>query len=210
MSRIFGHSAPKQPAQSLDQINANLDTRVSGLNTKVSALDTELLDIRKKLQTARGPMQNSLKTRAMNLLKQKKMYEGQRDRIMQQQFGITQATFTTQTMQDNILAVEAMKITNQQMKQQMKQLDVDKVEKMRDEMQDLMDNASDIQETMSRSYDIGDTVGDDELEAELASMQDEMNFEDASYLDAALPSAPMSLPSQPQATQQRDRVAQKY
>lgn len=67
---------------------------------------------------------------------------------------------------------------------------------MQDELEDLMDQANDIQEVMGRSYGMPE-LDDDELEAELDALGDEIGLdEDVSYLDNAIaaPSAPTSEP----------------
>lgn len=58
-----------------------------------------------------------------------------------------------------------------------------------------MDQANEVQETLGRSYGMPE-VDDDELEAELDALGDEIGFEDSSYLDDAIgaPSAPTSEP----------------
>ena len=70
------------------------------------------------------------------------------------------------------------------------------IQNMQDELEDLMDQANEVQEVMGRSYGMPE-IDDDELEAELDALGDEMVMdEDASYLDDAIgaPSAPTSEP----------------
>ena len=74
-------------------------------------------------------------------------------------------------------------------------LDLD-VQNMQDELEDLMEQANEVQEVMGRSYGMPE-VDDDELEAELDALGDEIGLdEDATYLDDAIgaPSAPTSEP----------------
>lgn len=54
-----------------------------------------------------GPLQNAVKQRAMRVLKQKKMFEQQRDQLMQTSFNMEQTHFMTQNMQDTITTVSA-------------------------------------------------------------------------------------------------------
>lgn len=49
--------------------------------------------------------QNTVKQRAMRVLKQKKMFEQQRDQLTQTSFNIEQTHFMTQNMQDTITTV---------------------------------------------------------------------------------------------------------
>ena len=63
---------------------------------------------------------------------------------------------------------------------------------MQDDLADMLDEANEVQEAMGRSYGMPD-IDDDELEAELAALGDDLALEDdTSYLDDAIkaPSAP--------------------
>ena len=50
-----------------------VDGRVADLDVKIKNLDTQLRQLREQMKTARGPAQNTLKQRALKVLKQKKM-----------------------------------------------------------------------------------------------------------------------------------------
>ena len=65
---------------------------------------------------------------------------------------------------------------------------------LQDELEDLTETSNEIQEVMGRSYGMPE-VDDDELEAELDALGDELGMdEDSSYLDEAVsaPSVPTS------------------
>ena len=67
---------------------------------------------------------------------------------------------------------------------------------LQDELEDMTEQAGEIQEIMGRSYGMPD-VDEDDLEAELDALGDEMALdEDTSYLDEAAkaPSAPTGVP----------------
>lgn len=68
------------------------------------------------------------------------MYEGQREQLYSQQFNMEQTTFALQSMQDSVHTVKAMKAAGKELKQAMghKELNIDSIEKMQDEMADLM------------------------------------------------------------------------
>jgi charged multivesicular body protein 5 len=111
-----------------------------------------------------GPAQNQLKQRALNCLKQKKMYEMQRDRLMQQQFNIEQAQFASETMQHTVTQVQAMKSANLTMRQQLDNISIDEIDDVYDDMQDLLDQNNEIQDLLSRSYDLPFDVDEEDLE----------------------------------------------
>jgi len=67
---------------------------------------------------------------------------------------------------------------------------------IQDQLEDLTEQSNEIQEIMGRSYGMPE-VDDDELEAELEALGDEIALDDdASYLDEAskAPNAPTSVP----------------
>ena len=144
-----------------------------------------------------GPAQNSIKQKAIKVLKQKKLYEGQKDQLMQQSFNMEQANMATENLRNTVITVDAMKDANKALKAQYKKINVDKIESVQDEMEDLLEQANEVQETLGRSYALGDDIDEEDLEAELEALGDDLLFEDEegepSYLQE--PSLPLSLPN---------------
>lgn len=102
--------------------------------------------------------------------------------------------------------VQAMKAAAKDLKKQFKspELNVDAIDKLSDEMADLMGVSADIQESLGRNYAIPDNIDEDELLGELDALELDMAAEkdaappDAvpSYLlDTELPSAPTAMPA---------------
>jgi charged multivesicular body protein 5 len=50
-----------------------------------------------------GPGQNAIKQKALRILKQKKLYEGQRDQLMQQSFNLEQANMAKETLENTVV-----------------------------------------------------------------------------------------------------------
>merc|ERR1711887_360769 len=144
-----------------------------------------------------GPGKNAIKNKAMKVLKQKKMYEAQREQISQQSFNMDQANYTINTLKDTQQTVTAMKAGLKQMKKEYKKINIDKVEDLQDEMEDMMLEANEIQEVMSRSYGINDDIDEAELEAEFDALGDDFLADnDSSYLDIETPNAPTANPAE--------------
>ncbi|MEE6465407.1 hypothetical protein FKM82_006548 [Ascaphus truei] len=144
-----------------------------------------------------GPSKNMVKQKAMRVLKQKRMYEGQRDNLTQQSFNMEQANYTIQTLKDTKTTVDAMKIGAKEMKKAYKQVKIDQIEDLQDQLEDMMENASEIQDALSRSYGTPE-IDEDDLEAELDALGDELLADDdSSYLDeaASSPAIPEGVPS---------------
>lgn len=216
MKRVFGGKREKPPPPTIGEATDKIGSRGDTLDDKINKLDQQLVDIRGKITRTRpGPTQDSYKRRALQILKQKRMFEGQREQLYQQQFNLEQVAFTTESMQDTVHTVQALKHANKEIKTQMKQkeFDIGKIEKLQDEMADLMDAQNDIQEALGRTYDVPDELDEADLMAELDGLEADLVNEKTtadqgavpSYMQEseALPEAPEILPNAPQAQQQQ-------
>ena len=83
----------------------------------------------------------------------------------------------TDNLKNVMTTVDVMKDTNKTLRKQYGKVDIDKIERMQDEMQDLMEVGNDIQESMSRSYDVPEDVDEAELDAELEALGEEAEME---------------------------------
>uniref|UniRef100_A0A0N4ZM39 Cytochrome P450 n=1 Tax=Parastrongyloides trichosuri TaxID=131310 RepID=A0A0N4ZM39_PARTI len=198
MNRIFGTGKPKAPPPNLSEAVGNINSRGESIEKKISKLDGELVKLKDQMKKMReGPAKNSVKQKALRILKQKKMYESQKDQLDTQIFNMEQTNFALEGMKDAQNTVAAMKHGVQAMKKEFKKLDINKIDDLHDEMEDMLDMHNEIQDAMSRQYDTPD-IDESELEAELEALGDELAFdEDSSYLDEALntPKVPSAVPS---------------
>jgi charged multivesicular body protein 5 len=119
-----------------------------------------------------GPAKQQLQQRALRVLKQKKMYEKQRDGLMQQQFNLDQTKFAQNNLRDTGEMIKAMKTANVALKTQFEETSLDEIDDVMDDMAEMMDMHEEIQDAMSRSYGIGDEIDESELEAELEALED--------------------------------------
>ncbi len=69
-----------------------------------------------------------VKQRAMRVLKQKKLYEGQLEGLRNQSFNMEQANFGIQQLKDTKTTVDAMKLGVKEMKKEYKKVDIGKIE----------------------------------------------------------------------------------
>ncbi|KAL7266547.1 Vacuolar protein-sorting-associated protein 60 [Rhizina undulata] len=77
---------------------------------------------------------------------------------------------------DVMTTVDAMKTANKELQKQYGKINIDQITKLQDEMADLMDIGNDIQESISRSYDIPEDVDEAELDAELEALGEEVEL----------------------------------
>lgn len=164
-------------------------------------------------------------------------YDQQADGMRQQSFNMEQATMALQTAKDTQVVMTAMKAGVSQMKKEYKKVNIDNIEvspiklftnhnilnkllvlnsfiylqqDLQDEMADILELSEEVQGALGRSYNMPD-VDEDELEAELDALGDEIALDDdSSYLDDAVraPNAPDKEPARPDSI--RNTVTLKY
>lgn len=106
MNRILGRGN-KTPKPTINDVSQRMGARADDMDKKIAHLDSELRKIRDQISKTRSPaVQQRLKQRAMQLLKQKRMYEGHRDSVSQQQYNLDQTAFTTEQLKDSVDMVE--------------------------------------------------------------------------------------------------------
>lgn len=111
-----------------------------------------------------------------------------------------QALFVKESLTSTVTTVEAMKVANKQMKQEFKKIDISKVERLQDDMFDMMEQANEIQEALSVNYGLPDDIDEADLEAELDALGEEGLFDaeaTPSYLEETVPQFAEATPSAP-------------
>ncbi|CAG7994918.1 unnamed protein product [Penicillium nalgiovense] len=187
MNRLFGTKSTG-PKPTLEGAIGNVDTRVSSIDVKLAALNSELSTYQTKMAKMRdGPGKNALRQKALKVLQRRKQYEAQRDQLSQQSWNMEQAGMMQDNLKNVMTTVDAMKTTTKELKKQYGKVDVDKIEQMQDEMADLMEVGNEIQESISRAYDVPEDVDEAELDAELEALGEESMFE-SSMGESAMPS----------------------
>merc|ERR1712114_1754 len=179
------------------------------IDKKTARLDAELKKYRDQMSKMReGPGKNAVKQKALRVLKQKKQYESQADNLRNQSFNMEQINYSTQMLKDTKTTVDAMKLGVKDMKKEFKNVNIDQIEDLQDELGEMMEDANEIQEALGRSYGMPE-VDEDELEAELDALGDEIALDDdTSYLDDAIsaPSVPGREPGADSVATNRDGV----
>jgi charged multivesicular body protein 5 len=159
------------------------------IDVKIFKLTSELTTYQQRLANMRdGPGKNAIQQKAIKVLQQRKMYEAQKDQLQQQSWNMEQAGMMQDNLKNTMATVDAMKTTQKELRKQYGKVNIDKIEKLQDEMAELMELGNDIQESISRSYDVPEDVDEAELEAELEALGEDvgadMNYEGSmpSYL----------------------------
>jgi len=129
MNRIFGSGASKTPKHNLNDSISSNDTRIDSIEVKLRKLDAELAKYRDQLKRLReGPGKAAVQKRAMAVLKQKKLYEKQKEDLQAQNYNIESVQMTTDNLRNTMATVDAMKSANKEMKRQYGKLDINKIE----------------------------------------------------------------------------------
>jgi charged multivesicular body protein 5 len=204
MKRVFGKKKAEAPAPSLDQASKGLGGRMNEMDTKINDLEKELRVYKDKIKNTKSPAaKKQLQKRAMEILKRKRMYEQQRDQVAGQQFNIDQANFGLESAKASVQTVAAMKAANKELKQTIrKDLDIDAVDDIADDMAELMDDFNYINEALGRNFATPDDLDEADLDAELEMLGDELEDElaEESAVDATpsylMPAMPSQLPGQ--------------
>ncbi|CAH8500238.1 unnamed protein product [Schistosoma turkestanicum] len=195
MNRLFGQSKPKQPPPNLTDVISNVDSRAESVDKKIERLDAELKKYQLQMQKMRdGPAKESVKMKALRVLKQKKVYENQKEQLYNQSFNIEQTNFAIQTVRDTKVTVDAMKVGAKELKREMKKVDLNNIEDLQDDLADLLVSTDELQNILSQSYATPD-INENDLEQELMGLCDELGT-DTTYLseDFNAPSVPTGIP----------------
>jgi len=189
MNRLFGAASSSKPKPSLTDAIASTDTRIDGIQVKVKKLDGELTRYRDQMKKMKnGAGKAAVEQRALRVLKQRKLYEAQIEQLQQQTWNMEQASMTTENLRNTLATAEAMKTANKELKKQYGKIDINKLEDIHYEMEDLIENANEIQESMSRTYGVPDELDEADLQAELDALEDDLAFESIAGVSDAIPS----------------------
>ena len=184
-----------------------MDARAQSIDQKIKLIDQQLAKSRDQIKKIRpGPSQDAVKKRALIILKQKKMYEHQRDQLYSQQYNVDSVAFATENAKATVDTVRAMKAASKELKTQFKQkeFDIDKIDSLNDQMADLLEYNEEVQEVLGQSYATPEDIDEDGLMDELDALELDLeedleneigNGEIPSYLrDDPLPAAPEEKP----------------
>lgn len=171
----------------LADANAKIVTQINILEKRIAQTDAEA-----KRWVAKSGTDPSAKTYAMQLLKQKKMYEQQRDRLLGTHFNIDTAQFQEEQAEVTLMAARAMQQGHLRMQQQADMLPVEELERMADDMQELTHGLREASDVLARSGAMDGQPLED-LDAEWESLQQEVMQEKHAQMAQHVP-APRPVP----------------
>ncbi|PIN26623.1 hypothetical protein CDL12_00603 [Handroanthus impetiginosus] len=97
--------------------------------------------------------------------------------LYNQTFNLDQVAFAAEEIRNAQQTVSALKSANKELKGMMKNVKIQDVNNLQDEMMDLVDVTNEVQESLGRSYNIPDDVDEDDLLGELDELEADMGLE---------------------------------
>ncbi|KAF8489460.1 vacuolar protein sorting-associated protein 60 [Russula emetica] len=172
MNRIFGtSSSSKKPKPTLQDVIDQTDSRSATIEVKIKKLDGELVRYKEQMSKLRnGPGKEAIQQRALRTLKQKRMYEAQLAQLTQQTFNIESTALATENLRNTMVTLDAMSQANKELRKQYGKIDIGKIENMQYDMEELLEQANEVQESLSQSYAVPDEIDEADLEAELDAL----------------------------------------
>jgi len=198
MKRLFGGKKEVKEAPSLAEATDTTTKRTGVLEDKIKALDKQLVELKGQIKAARpGPAQTRIKTRAMQVLKQKRLYEGQRNQLEGIAWNMEQVSFANENIKTAQHTAEALKGSAAALKSQMANISIGDIEDNMDILTDLMEDANEINDALGRSYAVDEDIDEAELDDELAALDEQIaleaelgDSETPAYLDTTEPAQP--------------------
>ncbi|XP_031384262.1 vacuolar protein sorting-associated protein 60.2-like isoform X2 [Punica granatum] len=104
MKRVFGVNKEKEkqpPLTSIEEASNRSTKRGESVDEKIRKLDAALTRYKEQIKRTRpGPAREAIKARALRALKQKRIYEGQRDVLSSQSFNLDQVASAAEEIKD--------------------------------------------------------------------------------------------------------------
>ncbi|CAD8112664.1 unnamed protein product [Paramecium sonneborni] len=188
MNRLFGTSKQEPPKQQppppqnpqqpkvidLTEQQKRSEAKVKELTEQIQELDKQIAEQYHKAKNSKGVQQTTAKSRAVMLLKRKKMLEQQLGQMLNNQMTLDQVAFTKENIQNTLEMAQAMQQVVAVQKEAFKEIDMDKLDDLMDDMEDMKFETDYMNEMMNRNY--GCDIDESELDREMAEIENDMNF----------------------------------
>ncbi|KAL8403891.1 hypothetical protein RB594_008951 [Gaeumannomyces avenae] len=177
MNRLFG-SADKAPKPTIDQTVTNLQKRVSEYDVQIKEKNNELSALAKEMRASfSAARKETIKKKMRRILVDRGGIEKRQGELQGQLDNLWRTQDMQTTLQNSMVVVDALKTTTKELKRQYGKVDLDKIERMQDEMADLMDVGAEINDAISRGIGMPEDLDEAELDAELDALGDEAEYE---------------------------------
>jgi len=178
----------KPPERGIEDVVQDTDRKSNSFDSKAADCDAELRKITEKLKTTDSAISRQLlQQKAKTILIRKKRFEQQAESLREKSFNLESLASTLTSADDMRLVAGALKSGTKHMKKELKKIDLATIEDQQEELADLIDLTEEVQNALSKNYEIPEDIGDEELESQLELLGDEIvQDNDTSYIDEAL------------------------
>ena len=183
MFEFFGKKGKKEPPKpqfqpvDLNATSNGISARKNDTNLKLEQVEKELKAALLNYRQARTPQQKAqAKSKAMRLLKKKKLYQAHVNNLENTQMAVESAAMDVDIMKDNMAIMQTMKATTQMQKNMMHAMGgIDSMYDVMDDMQEIKEQQEEFNEEMQRNFDID--VDDADLNDEIDELDYQMRME---------------------------------
>ena len=183
MFNFFGkkkHAEKPQPQFAPVDLNATshgISNRKNDTQLKLGQVEKELKGALVEYRQARTPQQKAqAKSKAMRLLKKKKLYQAHVNNLENTQMAVESAAMDVDIMKDNMAIMQTMKSTVQMQKDMMHAMGgIDSMYDVMDDMQEIKEQQEEFNDEMQRNFDID--VDDADLNDEIDELDYQMRME---------------------------------
>ncbi|KAL0490904.1 vacuolar-sorting protein SNF7 [Acrasis kona] len=175
---MFGWFTKKKEQKNEETIHNSMNT----IRDTIETLEKKERLLEKNCEAeqakAREFIQEKNRTAAAACLKKKKQYEQQIERLQQQKTNLEAQISQIEQSTLDVEVLKAQQIGAKALKSAHGGLTVEDIEKKVDEFSDTMATANDISRALSQNVSGGEMFDEDELEAELEGLQDQLDADD--------------------------------
>ena len=197
---------PQKPAFQPVDLNATskgISNRKNDTQLKLNQVEKELKGALVEYRQARTPQQKAqAKSKAMRLLKKKKLYQAHVNNLDNTQMAVESAAMDVDIMRDNMAIMQTMKSTVQMQKDMMHAMGgIDSMYDVMDDMAEIKDQQEEFNDEMQRNFDVD--VNDADLNDEI----DELDYQMRMEMDNQGMQVPIGEMNQPMGNNLNDEAA---
>ncbi|KAI9714258.1 MAG: hypothetical protein M1820_000217 [Bogoriella megaspora] len=176
MNRLFGAKSTA-PKPTLNDSISEVDSQIESIDVKISKLTAEATVYQQKMAKMRdGPGKSAVKQKIFKILEQRKKQQKMIEKLEGMSLSMGDVNMMLGSAKNQLTTADALQTSSKVLKKQYRKIDIDKIERLQDEMEDLMDMGNDIQESLSRSYGVPEDIDEEELEAELEALGEDVEL----------------------------------
>ncbi|GFE55802.1 charged multivesicular body 5-like [Babesia ovis] len=171
--RLFKFFRKSNTGPSIQETSQQLDTKLASIDEKIKGCNAELARIKAALGVTKSAgAVAAAKRKASQVLQRRRVYETQRDQLVGVQLAVDQCDHISSQVKTAVDIRNALSASVKATRKQLKQVNMNDLERLQEEVEDLQDYAAEINDTFDGRYSNNDALDEDELEFEFATLED--------------------------------------